>query len=272
MFAKLHNQFGSAGLALSVAAIVLALTGGAIAANHSQNARRTEKSGRRGKQGPVGPQGPQGPAGPQGAPGPAASAGADGKSVVLGTAVGCEEGGTRVEVESSPATKHEVCNGVEGPPGPRGEAGEDGEPGEPGQTGFTETLPSGETETGTWLTPRIVNVEELYSQTTISFSIPLASPISNAAWVTTEEQENHSNPECPGTVEDPRAAKGALCLYQGATENPTETPSFYVSYFRRPGSRQFGAGTTGAIAYAAYEGPASEEPTQMSGAWAVTAP
>ena len=85
-------------------------------------------------------------------------------------------------------------------------------------------------------------------------------------------QSAHSNSACPGTVESPGAAKGYLCLYQGYTENPTETDKFYVSYFRPPGSLNFGVGTTGAIAYAVYEGPSSSEPTQMSGAWAVTAP
>jgi hypothetical protein len=279
-YAALREQLGLAGLVVAIVALIAALAGGAYAADHAGPSAIASKSpvGPRGPRGKTGPQGPVGPAGTNGKDGADGTNGKDGtpgaggKSVVLGNANGCEEGGMTVEMEGSPTTKREVCNGVEGQPGPRGLPGEDGEPGEPGQTGFTETLPSGETETGTWLTPRLVEVTELYSQTVISFPIPLAAPIGSASWVTTQEQSAHSNSACPGTVESPRAAKGNLCLYQGFTENPTETPNFSVTYFRRPGSSAFGAGTTGSIAYAAYEGPSSPEPTQMSGTWAVTAP
>ncbi len=74
MFSKLQNQFGSAGLVLSVVAIVLALGGGAYAANNSATASKA-KAGPRGKTGKTGPQGPAGAAGATGAAGPAGSTG-----------------------------------------------------------------------------------------------------------------------------------------------------------------------------------------------------
>jgi hypothetical protein len=80
----------------------------------------------------AGKQGPQGPAGPAGA------AGAPGKDGARGP------------------------TGLEGPEGPEGA---------PGQTGFTETLPSGKTETGAYRAPAGS------AGTVISFNIPLPAAL-----------------------------------------------------------------------------------------------
>ena len=81
MFSKLREQFGTAGLILSVVAIVLALAGGAIAANGGASASKAGPRGPRGKTGKTGPAGPQGPAGPAG---PAGTNGTNGKSGAAG--------------------------------------------------------------------------------------------------------------------------------------------------------------------------------------------
>lgn len=85
MFAKLHGQFGSAGLALSIVAIVLALGGGAYAANHATASKA--KAGPRGKTGKTGPAGSPGPAGPvglQGKEGPEGKQGPKGENGTTG--------------------------------------------------------------------------------------------------------------------------------------------------------------------------------------------
>ena len=178
--AALRGQFSTAALILSVIALVAALAGGALAANGSARYARTKvvkgPAGKPGKEGLPGPEGKQGPAGTAGLPG---AAGAAGKGIVVGSAPSCEEGGTSFEIEGSPSSKHVVCNGIEGPPGSKGEEGEEGERGENGQTGFTETLPSGQTETGAWISPAIKKVEEseeIREQVAISLSDPAAQP------------------------------------------------------------------------------------------------
>ena len=199
--ARLRGQFSTAALILSVVALVAALGGGAIAASRSARDSKTKvvkgPPGKPGKDGLQGAEGKQGPAGTPGAPG---APGAAGKNLVIGSAPSCEEGGTSFEVEGSPSTRRVVCNGIEGPPGQRGDEGEEGEPGENGQTGFTETLPSGQTETGAWISPAMF--EEVREQVAISFPIPLPSPLGfeEQHYVTIEEQENHSSSTCPGTA------------------------------------------------------------------------
>jgi hypothetical protein len=280
MFAKLHNQFGTAGLIVAIVALIAALGGGAYAANHSGSTAAVSKStagprGPRGKTGPPGPVGPAGANGKDGTNGKDGAPGANGKSIVIGSAPGCEEGGISVEVEESPATKRIVCNGIEGPPGQKGDEGEEGEPGENGQTGFTETLPSGQTETGAWISPAMS--EEAREQVAISFPIPLPNALGfeEQHYVTIEEQETHASSICPGTAEAPKAARSNLCIYEGVAEAENEAVEKGLSVLvaRRLGFRAPGAATAGAVIYVLYEGPPStEEAARLSGSWAVTAP
>jgi hypothetical protein len=138
MFSKLQNQnqFGTAGMILSVVAIVLALGGGAYAANHA-TASKAGKRGPRGKTGKTGPAGPAGPAGAIGPAGPAGptgaagtgTAGPAGKSVVLASFTSgtepsthpCKQGGVsyggyEVKVEGSSSPTY-ACNGAAGAAG-----------------------------------------------------------------------------------------------------------------------------------------------------------
>ncbi|HEY8810199.1 MAG TPA: hypothetical protein VIM28_09275, partial [Solirubrobacterales bacterium] len=177
MFSPLRNRFGIPGV-ISVIALVFAMMGGAYAAsNNSGGGKATAsakaKRGPRGPKGPTGPAGPQGPAGPagkDGANGASGAPGADGKSVEVEAAgAECPEGGSKFKVGG--VVKGAACNGEEGEPG------EDGEDGEPGILHSGESLPSGATETGSWIFP---GGSPQGTTTAVSFPIPLPAEIDGA--------------------------------------------------------------------------------------------
>lgn len=278
MFSRIHSQFGTTAMILSIAAMILALGGGAYAANNATSSKaKAGKPGPRGKTGPAGPAGPAGPTGPAGSNGTngtngsPGTPGANGKSVVTGNAGSeCANGGSTVEVEGTPASKKHICNGT---------------------TGFTKTLPVGETETGDFITPlencNFSTNSGCDSRFPVSFPIPLPEPIeaNHAYYVTTEETEDLENQTgsgeapaaCPatldepgGTVEDPKAEKGYLCLYQGHTSGaPGQKPNVQIF---RPGQRpevfEDSAGVAGAEVNSYYEVEGEHE---LGGTWAVTA-
>jgi collagen triple helix repeat protein len=214
MLTRLQRQLGPAGFVVAIIALVAALAGGAYAANHAATASKAGKPGPRGKTGKTGPAGPQGPAGPAGAkgePGAAGSNGAPGaagKSVVLGIAgTHCTTpNGTSFEVEGSGA-KAFVCNGKEGPEGTFG----------------GQILPAGKTLTGEFAASGFAEaaVPEPGFGTAagaVSFALPLG-----------EAPTAHFIPEgetppagCTGTLEDPGAESGNLCIF-GETEINVKT-------------------------------------------------
>jgi hypothetical protein len=100
-------------------------------------------------------------------------------------------------------------NGVNGSNGVNGGNGANGANGSNGATGFTSTLPSGKTELGTWAAD--VLIEESVYYVPISFNIPLREPPE----FTIVPKKSSSAPECPGTVGNPQAASGHLCIYVG---------------------------------------------------------
>ncbi len=246
MFSTLRTRFGIPGV-ISVIALVFAMFGGAYAASNSSGGGKATASktktvkGPRGPKGATGPAGPQGPAGPAGAKGDAGTNGSNGTNGTNGTSATtaaysgteCANGG--VEVKSVSPTAY-VCNG------------------EDGQTGFTETLPTGKSEYGTWGAPKAV-----LSEASISFNIPLESavPAHFIAW----EETPAPTAECPGTYEEPAAAPGNLCIY--ASE---EVYGTFVSVENVENYTHGEAGKSGArltfenILFPAY------------GDWAVTAP
>jgi hypothetical protein len=222
MLSPLRNRFGIPGV-ISVVALVFAMLGGAYAANNSSDGGATAsakaKRGPKGPKGATGPAGPAGPAGPQGpagangkdgsngSNGSAGAPGAAGKSVISTEFEGTDEpagepcderGGTEFEVQSS-GVKNYACNGAAG---------------QNGQTGFTETLPVGKTETGTWtyqgLKEEASTNGNLYL-VPISFPIPLASGLD--ASHTVFVPEGGTDPNCTGSVANPTAPSGYLCVY-----------------------------------------------------------
>jgi Collagen triple helix repeat (20 copies) len=290
MLSPLRNRFGIPGV-ISVIALVFAMLGGAYAAtDNSGDGKATSsakrgKPGKPGKPGPAGPQGPQGPAGPAGPQGPAGAAGAngldglDGAKGINGTngtngtsvtaskedpGANCDEGGSKFVVGSGTPTY--ACNGEQGEPGKDGEDGEDGE------TGFTDVLPAGKTETGTWAFGLMPAGDEpgflQQLRVPISFPIPLAASIgeSNAHYhdvafptgATAAEKET-----CPGTEADPKAKAGHLCVYTMEEFTP-----FSVFNVNNAGTGAAGAGKNGAyLVIGGYEGGSG-----AVGTFAVTAP
>jgi hypothetical protein len=234
------------------------------------------KAGSPGATGAGGPAGPSGPAGAKGetgtgqagASGSNGTNGTNGKSVVTAAASPseCEAGGTRFEVEGSGHHEH-VCNGEEA------EGGR-----------FPPTLPAGATETGVWST-EFENVSEgSIELRTISFAVPLSEPIvhSHAVFVTTKEQAEKSGTffaHCGGSVAEPKADEGYLCVYQGHTQVEGNPPTFYgVGGIAAPTEspltieepvKEGKAGVSGAVLAIKYEGENVEH--EMQGSWAVTA-
>lgn len=181
MLSRIHEKLGTAGFILAVVALIAALAGTAFAAA-GLNGKQKKEVKKIAKQfaGKHGPVGPQGPKGDQGA---------------------------------------------QGPKGDQGERGEQGLQGIPGETGFTETLPSGETETGAWS----VGSRAKSPLVPLSFNIPLKAAPTNLYYVneageevftnsTTFARETRPAANCQGSVEEPTAPAGAVCLY-AASEN-----------------------------------------------------
>jgi hypothetical protein len=226
---------------IAVFALIFAMSGGAYAAKRflitskSQISPKVLKSlkgargakganGVAGAQGPAGPAGPAGPVGPAGAPGAAGPKGEDGKD---------------------------------------GSEGKEGKQGAPGTTGFTETLPSGKTETGTWSATQ--ETEEVGTVAAISFTIPLAEGLEESQVHVDSLAEPNFEEVCPGSAEAPKATKGNLCVYTGVSKG------LEVLRVIKPfTAAEAGTGPNGAIIRMAQ--PSTAEPTLAYGSWAVTAP
>jgi len=231
MLTKLREPFGKAGLTVAIIALIAALGGGAYAASGGLTGKQkkevtkiaqTEAKKFAGKQGPEGKQGPAGAAGSTGAngdagapgtPGGAGGPGANGKSVVAtpiaqGEPAQCEEqGGVEYEVEGS-GEAAEICNGGEGSPWAVG------------------GLPKGATETGAWTfnasesTGEFHEGEEARIYVPISFSVPLSAPITESSKVHFVGPAGNGT-TCTGTVAEPKAPEGQLCVYNASVENAT---------------------------------------------------
>ena len=246
----IREPFGKAGLTVAILALVMAMVGGAFAANHPATASKAGKQGKQGKPGKTGPAGPAGPAGAPGAKGDAGAAGSNGTNGTNGnngvsvttsaaTVGECPSGGIKVASASPPA---KVCNGT---------------------TGFTETLPEGKTETGAYYVSSATGTGAHFGTkewVAITFNIPLEAELDENHVI--HVQEGGTDTTCTGSPASPTAPPGFLCVYETSGEN------FTFSQISRPSLTGFGAGTTGAILQ--YE-PTAEE-AWAAGTWAVTAP
>ena len=268
MLSPLRNRFGIPGV-ISVIALVFAMLGGAYAASDNggsgkPKASASAKKGPRGPRGPKGPAGPPGPAGTAGAQGPAGAKGdkgdtgsagtngsngtngTNGTSATVASFAGskgtCTEGQGGLEVKSASPTAF-VCNGKNG------------------TTGFTETLPSGKTETGAWL----MQDEGEVSMTSISFPIPLPAPMSASENVRFMNVGEGAKAGCTGgTAAAPKADPGFLCVYlsRGSGE--------FIAGSAGTGEATE-IGTTGALLFGVEITPEGVLP-YVGGTWAVTAP
>jgi hypothetical protein len=142
--------------------------------------------------------------------------------------------------------------GPAGKEGPQGKQGIQGVQGPPGTTGFTETLPSGKTETGDWsligdatgptelefqegkehLSEEVIAKEALEGKfrhvgSAASFNIPLAAapvahylrPNGNEVVVENNEVKEVPSTECIGSASEPSAEPGSLCVYAAGESN-----------------------------------------------------
>lgn len=195
-----------------------------------------------------------GVAGVAGANGENGVAGANGSGVTgvefKGHRGSCKEGGTEL---ASAAGTTLVCNGTEG------EEGTPGKQGSPWTAGGT--LPSGSTETGAWGS-YLPSGEETHALSAISFSIALAVASKGMEYV---EEGTTVAGKCEGTAAEPTAAKGYLCVYEGAANEATEVVPFIHS-----ATNSAIPGKTGALVLLVNEGTVGSE-TFIGGSWAVTA-
>jgi len=189
MLSRLHNKLGTAGLVVSIVALIAALSGAAIAApkfitkpEAKKIATKEAKKWAKKIPGPTGPAGPQGAPGAPGAQGPVGPAGAPGAKGATG------------------------ATGKTGAPGAPGDDGATGPTGATGPGLEPMILPPGETETGAWSYGQTKGQLVLSS---IEFNIPLEeapTPVFLKAGVTNEN--------CPGSFESPDAEPGFLCIYE----------------------------------------------------------
>jgi hypothetical protein len=266
MFSTLRTRFGIPGV-ISVIALVFAMFGGAYAAsNSSGGGKATATASAKGKQGPRGKTGKTGPAGPQGPAGPAGSAGAKGDAGSNGT--NGAPGAPGQSVTGTPIAAPGACGEVTGVKYSLGATSTNVCNGKDGETGFTETLPSGATETGTWWI--VGNADESTEYFPISFSIPLsesaAKEITVHIWRESEEAAKR-DPACKGTPEVPKAEPGTICFYipVGAESEQHLRPEVLKPIFVEPVVE--GVGTSGAI-IRVHEAPGHH----AGGSFAVTAP
>jgi hypothetical protein len=184
MTSKFRIRFGAPGI-VAVIALVFALAGGAYAASNALSGKQKKEVEKIAKKyaGKPGAAGAAGPAGPVGAKGDTGAAGSSGATGATGK-------------------------------------GTTGATGATGQTGFTETLPSGMTETGTWsYGPIPAGVTS--GKISVSLPIPLESGeelafsyvglVENP--ITEEFELGPPTADCPGSAEAPEAEPGKLCVY-----------------------------------------------------------
>jgi hypothetical protein len=253
MLRRVTNRINAATVVAFVA-LVFAMTGGAFAVSSGQGGSgpratvaksKAKAKGKAGPRGPAGKAGPAGPAGPAGATGPAGPAGAKGETGPAGPTGETGPAGPKGETgaaggagtNGTSVTSKEVETGetaCEGHGGSEFTAGSTKTFACNGQTGFTETLPSGKTETGTW------GGTGAGTPIAISFPIPLSAPLDGEHVIIVEKGHNAS--ECPGTLANPAAAEGFLCVY----ETQKEEESTAIVIVLDPSTETPGAATSGA--------------------------
>jgi hypothetical protein len=115
--------------------------------------------------------------------------------------------------------------GGSGPAGKNGANGTNGTNGVNGETGFTEVLPPGKSLTGTWSSNFVDTGGEstALQYVPISFGIPLAKKleVTDVHFIALGEETGTG--DCPGSIEEPEAAPGKLCIYTSTEEVAAES-------------------------------------------------
>jgi hypothetical protein len=214
MFQTLRKHLSYSNVAATMA-LVFALTGGAFAATGvtsggsspskatasvtvAHAAKAKKKAAPKSARGPAGPAGKNGTNGTDGTPGATGPAGPAGPTGAAGA-------GTQ---------------GEKGIQGEKGANGTNGTNGTNGETGFTETLPTGKTETGEIGFEHENPAEGEKEFYTVSFPIPLAATVEPHFIGTNKElagEENESpaikEGKCKGDPQKPGASAGNFCVF-----------------------------------------------------------
>lgn len=275
MLSLLRNRLGIPGV-IAIIALVFAMFGGAYAATDNSGGAKASAKGKKGPRGKPGKPGKPGPAGPQGPQGPAGANGKDGANGAQGPAGSAGPAG--------PAG----AKGPTGPTGPGGATGLTGPTGTAGATGPTGSpwvpeneLPSGAMLTGSWSVGHLTAAqtsEDPFSPiyVPISFPIPLGVELPGSA-VHILYKGDPATTECPGSVSDPEAQAGHLCVYTTDQVSPPFHPAnepngkWLVSAITKATSLK--GGETGASKTGAFLNVlALEKGVFAYGVWAVTAP
>jgi hypothetical protein len=130
--------------------------------------------------------------------------------------------------------------GARGLPGPAGAGGSNGKEGPQGPAGpLLTTLPAGRTQTGVYGAEGSVQVavKPAFASASISFQLPLAA---NPATHFIHVKES-APPQCPGSVTNPQAASGNLCIYEGQAANAKNVTAYDPVNLEADASSRFGA-------------------------------
>jgi hypothetical protein len=193
-------------------------------------------------------------------------------SVVVGLAVIATIGlaATALGVSNSvkKAIKKEVTKQVDalelpsGPQGPKGDQGVQGPPGDPGP--FVNAVPPGSTLRGTWVVADTAAAAGEASESSVEFPFALAS----APTVHFIGDATSPPAECPGSVSDPQAAAGHLCVYQSTVHvNVTGTAIFNPLV-----DTASGAAKSSRFGFSMRTTSSGNGALRTTGSWAVTAP
>jgi Collagen triple helix repeat (20 copies) len=248
LFIRERITYGNVAMTL---ALVLSMTGGAYAAGRiiiTSTKQISPKVIRQlaGKVGPAGPAGLAGPPGPSGPAGPL---------------------------------------GPTGSPGPKGDPGVQGERGAPGPKGDTGepwtaggTLPSGKTLKGEWNVGGYASEPQNIFKTSVSYALPLSgAPTTHYIHVGASVPAG-----CTGSVQQPGAEPGNLCVFAASEENSLQEVSFGPIHFFFPticewsigecNARSAGAEGEGSLIGFGIQGEAKNAGLMEAvGTWAVTA-
>jgi hypothetical protein len=262
----IREPFGKAGLTVAILALVFAMVGGAYAASGGLNGKQKKEVEKIAKK----------YAGKPGATGPAGAAGKNGNDGTNGTNGGPGSNGVGVtSTESNTTIDSSHCVGVGGSKFVSASGTTYTCNGKNGTTGFTKFLPKGSTETGAFSFGGQAGVHHIPAGPTyeivlgaISFNIPLQS--APTAHVIAPSGTAPSG--CEGSVEEPGAEEGNLCIFVAAEENvaflvpvpPTESVEQFLT------TEETGAGPTGVSLLAIHSGEVSLA-TTATGTFAVTA-
>jgi hypothetical protein len=235
MFSRIRDRFGTAGLVVSVMALVLALAGGAFAASGLNSKQKSQVkaiakqfAGKPGATGPAGSagangkDGASGQNGTDGADGTNGTDGANGKTVLSGS--GAPAAGLGTNGDFYIDTDFQEIYGPKtggGWGGPTSLQGRDGDPWSVGGT-----LPANATETGAWSAPANISTPAGVDSVPISFSVQLAGTLPEANVHlfsdTGTDPGGAFGDTCTGTADAPTAPSGHLCIY-GMSVNPNVT-------------------------------------------------